>query len=144
VLAANYCYSTYHDYTRIRVVGSDTCRVCTHTTAILELIKRQWKYTRFHKGRSNGSQLTHILYLWAHPGQVLNEQGKRTHNFGPTKCHYTLHTISLHAGECRALWGEPEQAVCISATEERMRYHLKVSEVMIVVGSLWWHIIANQ
>ena len=112
-----------------------------HTaTAILELTNRQWKCTHFHKGTSNGSQLTHILYLWAHLGQVLNEQGKRTHNFGPTKCHYTLHTISLHVGECRALWGEPEQAVCISATEERMRYHLKVSEVMIVV---WWHIICS-
>jgi len=117
-----------------------------HTiTAIPELINRQWKCTCFHKGTSNGLRHTHILCLWAHPGQVLNEQGKRTHNFGPTKFHYTLHTpcISLHVGECGALWGEPEQTVCISATEERKRYHLKVSEVMIDIGSLWWHIICS-
>ena len=37
-------------------------------------------------------------------------------------------------GECRALWGECEQAACILATEARMRYQ-KFSEMKIVVAT---------
>ena len=42
--------------------------------------------------------------------------------------------------------GEREQTACIFATEERMRYQksLNVSEVTIVVGSLWWHIVSTS
>jgi len=48
--------------------------------------------------------------------------------------------------ECRTLWGKHEQAACIEVTEERMMYQtlLNVSEVTIVVGSLWWHIFGSS
>ena len=57
--------------------------------------------------------------------------------------------IILHAhklGACRKLWGECEQAKCILATEERVMYQmlLSLSEVTIVVGSLWWHIFGSS
>jgi len=53
-------------------------------------------------------------------------------------------TIVKSLGECRTLWGEREQAACILATEERMKYQtlLSVSNITIAVGSLWWHILA--
>jgi len=38
------------------------------------------------------------------------------------------------------LWGEREQAACILATEDRMSYQ-NISEMTIVLGSLWWHIV---
>jgi len=44
--------------------------------------------------------------------------------------------------------GEYEQAACILhvATEERMRYQklLSLSNVTIVVGSLWWYIVGTN
>ena len=46
-------------------------------------------------------------------------------------------------GECRTLWGEREQAACILATEERMRYQ-NVSKTTSAVGSLWWHIVSTS
>ena len=45
-------------------------------------------------------------------------------------------------GECRTLWGEREQAACILATKESMRYQ-KLLEVTILVGSLRWHIVGS-
>jgi len=43
-------------------------------------------------------------------------------------------------GECRTLWGEHEQAACILATEERMRYQKLLGddscrEFVVVVAS---------
>jgi len=42
--------------------------------------------------------------------------------------------------------GKHEQAAYILVTEERMLYQtlLSVSEVTIVVGSLWWHILGTS
>jgi len=62
-----------------------------------------------------------------------------------SESHKVNYSIIL-LGECRTLWGEHEQAACILATKERMRYQklLSVSEVTTVGGSLWWHIVSTS
>ena len=65
--------------------------------------------------------------------------------FWPQAFFRTVYSVTLLGG-CRTLWDEREQTACIFATEERMRYQksLNVSEVTIVVGSLWWHIVSTS
>ena len=48
--------------------------------------------------------------------------------------------------ECRTLWGKREQAAFILATEERVRHQklLNFTEMTIVVGSLWWHVVGTS
>ena len=46
---------------------------------------------------------------------------------------------NFRLGECRTLRGVCEQAACIIATKERLKYR-NVSEMTIAVGSMWWHI----
>ena len=71
---------------------------------------------------------------------------KKVQTFHPATPLCGAHSGSPQLGQCRTLWGEREQAACILATEERMRCQklLDVSEMAIIVGSLWWNIVSTS
>jgi len=56
-------------------------------------------------------------------------------------CNFNLNLTTLRSllEECRTLWGKREQAICILATKERMRYLSANQVTMLVVVAHCWH-----